>query len=452
MTPTETALLSPDQLFKMSAAQQNAYFASLKPDQAAAEKTKLNDYKKHVNNANVTYLQKSLDKYMLCPPSGGGTSANYAPNTALQFNLPSAGGAYVRELEVSIDIKVSLATGTTAVYAWTPAGAFAWFSDISITYGGNTQHHIRPYFLKVLSTIRRKQWLSNAQVLSGLNADATVTANVSQAQPTLTAGGTAVSKFKFRIPMQLHRFSPVGMLPVQGQGTKGQITFTCATAMGAANADPLATPINFVSGSGHSVTLDATEKTVTVFAIYNDGVNMESKNNLSLNMENLPTAQYIVDQQLNPVAAGSVQRQHISALMQHYIAISVVVDGVQSSSFSTAGNISSLELDMDTAGMNKFFYYGPSNNTTYYDYAERVRDIYGQDLDTGVILWANGLQFNTVDPDDNSGSQVLDMRSGHWPDVNYGVQLGSVSNANFAARIETYLFSLNDAGLVIAGQ
>lgn len=446
----DTGLLTPQQLYSMSDQQRNAYYGTLSKEQADSERMALAGYIRQINDANRMYFAQSLDKFAVCPPTTGGTSAVFATNSTLYYNFPTAGGAYIRAFDIIFDIKVSLATGTSAAYAWTPAGALAWLSQIIITYNG-AQATIRPYFIKVLEQMRFKQWLPYDQVLSGLNADSTITAQLAQAQPSLAGGSTATSRFRLRIPLQLLRWSAVGVLPSQGQGTKGQISLQCAGTLGAANADPMQVPILFTTGSGHSVTLDASEKTIQVNAVYNDGVNMGSKTPLALHLEGLPTLQWVIDNQLNPLTAGTVQRQRISTLQKHVVALAVIIDGVQSTSFSTAGNITSIELDQDSAGANKFWLYGPGNNTTFYDYAHTIRQRYGQDFDTGVIVLADALHSNIQDPDNAEGMQYLNMSPGSgWPDVSYGVQVASVSTTNFTPRIEVYLLTINDAGLTLS--
>jgi hypothetical protein len=446
-------LLPPSQLAAMAPADQNRYLASLSAQEAAQERAALNAFVQSIAASNQNFLRKSLDHRAICPPSGGagGTSALYpTAGGSLQFNMPTAGGAFIRELEIAVDIKFTPATGTSATYAWTPAGAFAWFSDIILSLGGTDLHHTRPYAMKVLDTIRRGGTLPYNQVLSGLNADSTVTSNIAQAQPAMTGGTPAISKFRFRVPFQQQRLSPVGLIPAQGQGSKGVLTLQCPSTLGAANADPLATPILYTGGTGNGITLDSTERTVTVYAIYNDGTGMEQKAPLTLNMNGVPTMQHLMDQQLNPFTAGTVMRQRLTILQKHFVAMSVIIDGLQSTSFSTAANITSIELDKDAAGNNKFFYYGAAQNTSYYDYATEKRRIFQQDLDTGVVLWTHALSANSNNPDNNNGTQVLDMRAGHWPEVNYGVNVASVSNTNFPARVETFLFAENDTGLVVA--
>lgn len=451
-TATDSQLLTPQQLFSMTDAQRNAYYASLSPDQAAQEKAALQNYIRQVSDANRAYLQQSVDKYAVCPAAGGAVSNVYAAGATLNYNFPTAGGAYIREFEILFDIKFTPATGTSATYAWSAAGAYAWVSEIDIVYNGQ-QARIRPYFLKVLDILRYKQWLPFAQVLSGLVADATTNANVSQAMPALTGGSAAVSKFRVRLPLQLMRWSPVGMLPTQGQGTKGQINLICASTLvntGAANqADPMLVPIVWTGGTGPAITLDATEKTITIFAIYNDGTNFGSKTPLALHLEGLPTVQYVIDQQLNPLTAGTIVRQRITTLQKHVVALSVVIDGNSATAFCATSNFVEIELDQDSAGQNRFWVYGAPNNTTLFDYYERFRNLYGQDLDPGNILWVNALHYNAVDTDNTNGTQILNMSPGNWTDINYGLQVTSVSTTFTTPRVETYLFTINDAGLVL---
>jgi len=448
--PTQSGgLLPPAQLAALSPAQQQAYLSGLNQQQAAAEQSALADYKRAVNRDNTNYLMQSLDKYAICPSqAGGGSSATYALGTTLYFNFPSMGGGYVRELLIEVDIKFTANGTTSPTVAWTPAGAYAWFSEIGILYNGQ-QAKIRPYLLKVLDQIKYKQRLPYNQVLSGLDADSTTTNFIAAAQPAITAGTAAISKFFFRLPMQLHRWSPIGMLPAQGQGTKGQVYMVCTGTAIAINPDPLAVPLNLTAGTAPTFSLDSTEKTITCWAIYNDGTNMASKTPLPLHLENLPTAQYIIDSQLNPLSSGTLLKNRLLTLEKHYIVLSVIVDGVQSTSFATTANITEIALAQDSNAQNLFWLYGTQNNTTMNNYFERIRQLYGQDLDPGVILWVNAEQFNTVDADDAAGAQVLDMTTGHWTDTNLCVQLTSVSNTNFAARMETYIFCLNDAGLVL---
>lgn len=451
MASPNTTLLPPATVAKMSPADQQSYYSSLSPQQADQERRAVMAFKNSINQSNTNYLKKSREFRAVCPVNGGGNSATYpTAGGTLQFQLPRAGGAFLKAIEIQIDIKFTPATGSSATYAWTPAGAFAWLSDVYVLFGGTTQHHVRPYAMKVYDQLRKRMWLYGNQVLSGLNADSTVTSNIAQLQPSLTGGSAAISKGRIRIPFQQHRLSPIGLLPIQGQGTAGQINIVCPTTLGAANPDPLACPINYTGGSGNGITLDGTEKTITVFAIYSSGQNLEQKQPFTLNMDGVPTMQWIVGPQLNNLVTSSVMRQHLGELMQHYLVASVVVDGVQSTSFATAGNITTLELDQDNAGHNHHWLYGTAESTTYYDYAEDFRYEYGQDLDTGVIIWNDALHKNVPDVDLGNGTQVLDMRSGHWPDTHYGIQLGSVSNTNFPARVETYLFSQNDAGLKVA--
>jgi hypothetical protein len=449
MPNTTSELMTPQQLFAMTDAQRTAYYASLPADQASQEKQSFTDYVRQLSEANTRYLQASQDMNVICPPSSGGTSATYAASTTLDFNLPQVNAAYIRELIVVGDIKFTPATGSSATYGWTPAGAAAWFTEIRLDYNGN-QIRLHPYFpMKILPVLQRPQALAMNQVLSGLTADATQTAIIGQPEPSLTGGSAATSKFYFHIPLQLTRWSPIGMLPSQGQGTQGQLHFVTATTLGAANPDPLNTPINYTGGSGNSITLDSTEKTVTVYAVLNDGTSTLSKSPLALHLEGLPTLQYAIDQPLMNLTGSVVNSQRIFTLQKHVVAASVIIDGNQSTSFAATSNIQSIMLSKDAAMQNLFWQYGSANNTSYSLYADQFRHDHGQDLAPGVVIWADALHRNTIDLSNCNGMQFLNMAEGAWTNTYYGVQVGSVTSTYITPRVVTWLWTMNDAGLVL---
>ncbi len=434
------------QLAAMTPAQQQAYLSSLAqsdPQSAAQAQAQLASYRQQMN---ALYLTKSVRKRAIAPYNGGGTTSTYAAGTTLTHNFPTASGAYALELVIEVDIKFT-PTASTGL-AWTAAGAYAWFTEIDVLFNGK-QAAIRPYFLKVLDQFRRAQWLPYAQVLSGLSAVSDITSSVASAQPTLTSASAAVSKFYFRIPLNaLYYLSPVGALPIQGSGTQAQVTLQCASTLIAQYADPMLVPLTSTSASP-TCTLDSTEKTIKVMVIYCDGTNFDSPSPYSLDLVGQPTAQYIIDQQLSPLVAGSVQGQRIVSLLQHYVAVSVIIDGNQSSNFALTTNMTIIKLDQDSARQNTFYQYG-LNNTTVYDFFEQIRHVFGQDFDQGVIPWTYAPAFNQPNPNNGMGQQVLNMTAGGWTDVTPGVQVTSVSSTNFTPRIETYLLSLNPAGLVQA--
>jgi hypothetical protein len=340
-------------------------------------------------------------------------------------------------------------------YDYTAAGFYGLFNEIQILFNG-TQARVRPYLLKVMEMGRARSNPTPSAVVAGQSIAALNTA-LSTFQPTLTPGSPAQINAVFRLPLNaLHALSPVGMLPIQGAGTKAQIIVMCAT--GVFGSDPMANAIYPTAGTaGGAVTINA-NSTVKVECIYMDGTNYNSPQPLSLDLVGVPTCQYIIDTPLTPIAAGIVQRQRIATLLQHYLVIAVVMDGLLSNAFAAVGNITNLELDQDSVGQNKFWQYGTANNVSVNDFWERVRHIWTQDFDQGVIpfIWAQ--VYGQENPDNRMGNQILNMTAGGWTDVHHGYILTAVNAASsgfngasaIVGRVELYLVSLNPAGLVMA--
>lgn len=437
-------VMTTGQLAAMTPAQQQTYLNSLDAQTAASQAAALQQYKAQ---SNASYLALCAEKIATCFPASGGITANYTPGQTLIFNFPTASGGFAKDLLITLNINLTPAVGTGATYAWNAANIYALFNEFQILFNG-TQARLRPYLLKVLEMGRARSNPQPGQVVAG-NSIAAVSTALNNGLPTLT-GGTAVQlNLVFRMPLNaLHSLSPVGMLPIQGAGTKAQIVLMCSSAV--LGPDPMMNAIASVAGTGNAVTINA-GSTVKVEAIYMDGTNYSSPTPLSLDLVGVPTAQYVMDTPLTPLAAGVIQRQRIATLLQHYLVIAVVIDGQQSASFSTVGNIAGLEFDQDSVGQNKFWQYGTANNVSLNDFWERIRHIFTQDFDQGVIpfIWAQA--FGQENPDDRMGNQVLNMTAGGWTDVHHGYLLNAVGAvAGVTPRVEMYLVSLNPAGLVMA--
>lgn len=449
--PGAQPAMTTGQLAAMTPAQQQSYLGTLNAQDAAAQSASLQAYKAQ---SNASYLALCTEKIATCFPAAGGITAAYAPGQTLIFNFPTASGGFCKDLLLTVNINLTPATGTGAAYAYTAAGFYGLFSEIQILFNG-TQARVRPYLLKVMEMGRARSNPTPSAVNTGQSITAINTA-LAQFQPTLTPGSASQINAVFRVPLNaLHALSPVGMLPIQGAGTKAQIVVMCSSAV--FGSDPMMNAIYATAGTaGEAVTINA-GSTVKVEAIYMDGTNYNSPQPLSLDLVGVPTAQYIIDTPLTPLAAGITIRQRIATLLQHYLVIAVIMDGVQSASFSTVGNIQGLEFDQDSVGQNKFWLYGSANNVSVNDFWERIRHTWTQDFDQGVIpfIWAQA--YGQENPDNRMGNQILNMTAGGWTDVHHGYILGSVNSqaAQFGmtaitGRVELYLVSLNPAGLVMA--
>lgn len=449
--PGAQPALTTGQLAAMTPAQQQAYLSSMDAASAAQQQAALQAYKAQ---SNASYLALCAEKIATCFPASGGVTANYATGQTLIYNFPTASGGFAKDLLITVNLNITPATGTGAAYSYTAAGFYALFSEIQILFNG-TQARVRPYLLKVMEMGRFRGAPTPSSVNVG-NAVTAINTAIATFQPTLTPGSASQINAVFRVPLNaLHALSPVGMLPIQGAGTKAQIVLMCATSL--FGSDPMMNVIYGTAGTaGWGVTVNA-GSTVKVECIYMDGTNYNSPQPLSLDLVGVPTAQYIIDTPLTPISAGIVQRQRIATLLQHYLVVAVVIDGVQSNSFSTVGNIQGLELDQDSVGQNKFWQYGSANNVSVNDFWEHLRHTWAQDFDQGVIpyIWAQA--YGQENPDNRMGNQILNMTAGGWTDIHHGYILGAVNSGGatfggtaIVGRVELYLVSLNPAGLVMA--
>lgn len=440
----QAQVMTAAQLSSMSPAQQQAYFAGLAPDQAQAAQADLVSY---VRAQNAAYLSQAIRKIAVCPPVAGGVTQPYAVGQSLLFNFPTAAGAFAKELIITLNLTVTPATGTSATYALCAAAPWSVIQEVQILYNG-MQGRLRPYLMKVFDQLRgygRVAPIGSNTAGGNMQSIAAIQTALNSGTPIVTGSGN-VWNLVFRIPLNaLHELSAEGMLPVQGSGTKPQINIMCCgTALG---PDPLLNVLAATGGSGNAVTITGSVKCEIG---YFDGTNYGGPNPLNLNLNGLPTVQYIIETPLTPLSAGVMQRQRIAALLQHYYVISLLIDGQQSTSFSTVGNLINLELDQDSVGQNRFFGFGQSNNVSVMDYFENIRRTIGQDLDQGVIPWIAAEVFNQESADTRMGTQFLNMTAGGWTDVHHAYQVNAVGAvAGINPRVETFLISMNPAGLVL---
>lgn len=449
----------------MSAAQ----FASLPPDQQSkylqtlppqSQAQLLRDVRVM---GNRKFMRNSIEKYAYCPVSGGsGIQATYAQGTTLVFDLPVVGSGYAKGLLVTYNLTVTLATGTAATYANNAAVPFNFFSEMVLNYNG-AQCRLHPYLLKVIDqALGFSRGAQNAvtagQAITAINNNITTT-------PSPVAGANVYAgKFLLRLNA-IDEFSSVpGMLPVMGVGNKPQLKLTCCPAIvggtGAANtSDPLLVPITWNGGTGGALT--SVTGTVQVDMIYYDGTTMNDPSGLVLDLTAEPTLQYYWDTPLNPLTAGTLVRQHIATLLEHWMVVSIVIDGTASPTFiapiptavaptGPATGLTQLQLSADSVGQQNFQSYNVSNNISLWDYYDRTRRRYGQDLDQGVVLWIDAATHGIPDSDNRNGSMVLNMQSGGYPATTHAYNVSSVSSTNFTPRVETFLVSMNYNGLKIA--
>lgn len=442
-TAQPTQVISAQSLAAMNPAQRAAYFGSLPPEeQASAQES----YRGYIDSANAQFMAMAIRKTAQMVPQGGGVTAPYSAGTAITWNFPTAGGAYAKDIIVTCNLTVTCAAGTGGAYAANANAVLALFDRVQVTLNG-IQHNFRPLFLKTLFQLFGYSHAPMPMTVLSGNSDATIQAQLLSSIPVATGANTWT--FKFRIPLNpLNPLNPAGLLPMQSNGTQPQLTLTCAPqAMG---NDPILNSVRATAGTGTSVTVTGTIQCDLEFL---DGTNTWSPTALGLDITEYPTAQYITEQQISNVVAGTINRGRITTLMQHYLVLDALVDATTAGSFVQGlTNIQYMSLDMDSVGQNSFYKYGSASgtNVSIFDYYERMRLRFGQDVDEGIIPWVVAWGQHAVDADNMDGVAVLNMTPGGWPDVNRSYQFGAVGGAaGVNPRVETLLISLNQQGLQI---
>ncbi len=430
--------LTPQQVATLPADEQERYMRGLSPHQQQIV------HGERAMSKNRAFMRKSVEKTAYCPVTGGsGVTAAYTPGSTLYFDFPTVPG-FAKALLINFNLTVTPATGVGASYTKNPAAPWNIFSELQCLYNG-PQIRTHPYFLKVLD--QTKGWLRGDQnrVLAG-NNDTAIAANIVGSQPLIiNTGNTWQGKMLLRLNAIGDDTVP-GVLPTMGVGNKPQLKLTCAPSF--MGVDPLMNP---VAGSGTGAAIGVTG-TVNVDMLYLDGTTMDNPNTLELMWENEPTLQYIWDTALTPFSANIIQRQTISTKLEHYYVVSLVIDGNQSSQFASLSNLTGFELGPDQVGQQTFVNWNISNNVSIYDYFDRqVRRVIGQDLDEGVIPWVMAPARGVIDASARNGSQTLNMYPGGFPAATHAYQVAGVGGvANITPRVETFLLSLNRAGLKVS--
>lgn len=442
-TAQPTQIISAQSLAAMSPAERTAYFGSLPPEDQDTAKA---DYTAYIDHANAQFMALAIRKVAQMVPQGGGVTAQYIAGQANTWNFPTAGGAYAKDIIVTCNLTVTTTAGTGAGYTLNAAGVLAVFNNIQVVLNG-VQHNFRPFWLKTLYQLFGYDHAPMPLTVTGGNSDATIQGQLLSSTPVAVGANTWT--FKFRIPLNpFNELNPAGLLPMQSNGTQPQLTITCAPqAMG---NDPILNPVRMSAGTGGSVTITGT---IQCDVEYLDGTNMWSPTALGLDLSDYPTAQFITEQQISNVVAATINRGRITTLQQHYLVLDCIVDATTAGSYIQGlTNIQYMALDMDSVGQNSFYKFGSASGTniSIFDFYERMRIQYEQDVDEGIIPWVVAWGNHSNNASNRDGVAVLNMTPGGWPDVNRSYQLGTVGGASGVnPRVETLLISLNQQGLQV---
>lgn len=439
------------QLAALSPSQRQAYFNNLPSDQRQAAMMAYQQQLATLANSNRDYMKRTVRKKAICPPSSGsGLTQAFTNGANLSFSVPTANNGFLEGFYVNISLWFDFATGTSAVYGATASRELAFIQEIDVLYNG-TQGRFEPYILKPLRQM--SQWLGLGWPGSVLVGRHNTETDSYLTQGSLPLSGTSQNVIlQFYVPLNaLHPLDVRGLLPIDGASTTAQINVRCASQF--LGNDPIQNIWYAVSGSGHAVTFSAgKQQTVQVIAAYRDGTTMSSTSLMPINLQGVGTVQYQQDVNLTGLTAGQTYRQKITLLEQHYYVLCCVVDGQQANAYANESNINYLELATDSTGSSTFWKVGTGTNLSIQEYFNDLRDLFGQDLDEGIVPLVYAPQYGEADPANANGAAVLncDPSRGGWSDVHYGIQLNSLAStlSGVTPRVETHLIYVNNAGLI----
>ena len=430
--------LTPAQVMQLPAAQQQAYVASLSPQMQAIYQTEV------MNMANADFMRNSQEQFIFCPVQGGsGTTAQYTPGSTLDFDLPEDAG-YAKGLLIKYNLTVTPAAGASATYQLTQAERWAIFNRIVLNYGG-TQINTHPYFLKEQSVLQGRMAAIQNGVLAGQN-DAEISAALLGATPLVVGSGNNWQGYMYLALNPISHESPFGLLPLNGVGNSPQLQLSCPNTI--YGTDPLLHAIcSGGSGTGQGVTVTGT---IRVDAFVLNGSNLESIAPKSLQgLLGMPTMQYFWESNLTPFGATSQNSFVIKTKMEHWVAMAIIIDGQQSNSFVSAlSNITSFGLSPSASMQQYLINIGVSNNISPMNWFYRQRNGLRQDLDKGVIMWANASGNGVVNPSNRNGSQALNCYADGYPGATHAYTVGAVGSV-CTPRVELFLISKNRSGLQV---
>lgn len=439
--PSTTLALTPAQVQQLSPQQQQQYLQSLSPQMQAIYQAEL------VNMQNADFMRNSIRKFVYCPVTGGsGTTATFSNGTTLNFDLPTTQG-YAVELWIKYSLTVTPASGTNATYQLTPAGKYAIFNRIVLTYGP-TQINTHPYVFRLQDIVEGRSQVAQNGVQAGLNDDSAIDAQIVGSTPLVVGSGNTWQGY-FRLRLNpINKESPFGALPLNGVGNNPQLQITCSPNL--YGADPLLNSVcSGGTGTGQAVTVTGTVK---VDAVVIDGTNLESITAKSLSgLLSMPTMQYYWESNLTPLNQGLQTPFTIKTKLEHWQLFAVVIDGQQSNAFvSGLSNFSNFGLSPDATLQQYLINIGVSNNIPIWDWYAQQRDRYKQDIDEGVIVWANAPGVGVVDANNRNGSAMINCYPDGYPAMTH-VYTVAATGSVCTPRVELFAVSKNRQGISVSG-
>jgi hypothetical protein len=388
---------------------------------------------------NVQYMRETIRKLGPALTNGAATQA-YELATPITFNLDTALNAYVEGIIVRLTVNYTLAAGTSAVYGATAGGAMALIDTVNVVYN-KTQIKVYPQMLRELATIGALDQYSipfNVGNDSGLN-------NYVYSGMPVSVGANSCT-LEFFLPFNLiHPDDARGLLPLMAGDTGIQVIVNTPIAL--LGTDPQQNALYVVSGTGGAVS--GVSGTLSIEAVYRDGDTYSQTDKLPFNINVLDgTFQMQIDQVLQPLIAGAVQRTKLNVMGYHYYVMLMVIDAISPAAYAADNNIVYIESDKDGIGGNTFWRYGLQTNMSYDEWLLLNRFQFKNDPSTGIVPMIAAPVTGSIDPHLRQGKSYLDNTKAGWADWRYGVEVQNVGTNGAGPRIIPCVFYINPTGLV----
>lgn len=444
--------LTIEQIAALPSDKQQQYIASRpQAEQAQIQAQLANQGKRALLQAAADYLARTKEKEVLAVMTSGGALSQLFPTAggAISFTVPQTLNGYMTKYIVRVTGTITLAAGSSAVYALTAAGVLGLFPEVLLTYG-NAQHRLPMRVIQDYKQLRGKsEPVTWEPVLAGGRAIAALDTYLNGGGTFGVATGANTWTFETEIPCNLiHDLDPRGMLPIMGGSTQPTVQLTCNPAI--IGTDAMKNALYAVSGTGHAVS--AIALTITVQAKYRDGDTLTQRQKMNLNLGGLGTMQAAYDGTLNNLAINQTQPYQIKHVGKHYWVLAYVIDAQLAQTFCVVGNVSQVDIVKDASGTNAFWRYGGDTNISYLEWLANIRRDLKQDLAEGCLPFVYATQENTVNIDNNDGISIFDNTpETGWPAAQFRVKVGAVGALGSGPRIEYYIFYENPLGLQTIG-
>jgi hypothetical protein len=208
--------------------------------------------------------------------------------------------------------------------------------------------------------------------------------------------------------------------------------------------DPLNNVLAINAGATNAVT--AIGGSVRVVVFYKDYKSFVTPQALTADLTGLPTSQILRLREINPLTTGSPNFLSITNPYPFVKTVHLVIDGQSATRFAAADNIQAFRIDSAENTSSALRAYDASTGGME-NYYTRHREIYGSDLDEGVLVYDANAE-NGVDSSDQEGEAWLNVASSGYPAARVGIQVGTTSSAlNITPRVVSCGVILNPVGI-----